>query len=359
MSKDGAGSGAKRLVFKTKEEKTVRLPKQGGMPESVHIFDDESILAVNAALGAQRPLLVRGEPGTGKSQLARAAAAKLGRSLVQLSVDSRTESQDLLWSVDSVARLAEAQVMGALIGTENVLLDDMGAPEKPKTTQDRVREQMNVLNFVRPGVLWWAFDWKSAEEQAKQVKVQPPETPEGWSPADGVVVLIDEIDKADASVPNGLLDAFGHGRFDVPGRTKPVSKDEPSTEPPVKEKSPEPLVIITTNEERSLPDAFLRRCLVLHLGLPDNEIQLTETLVTRGKAHFPSCADAVLTKAASLIVGDRKKCRDAGIAAPGLAEYLDLLRAVTNQPDTNAQIQENLLDAVAPFTFRKHPESKA
>ncbi len=96
----------------------LELPAQGALPATVHVFDAESVDAVNAALAAGRPLLVRGEPGTGKSQLARAAAGGLGRPLVSTVIEARTEARDLLWSFDTVARLAEAQVQGALAGRD-------------------------------------------------------------------------------------------------------------------------------------------------------------------------------------------------------------------------------------------------
>src|SRR5687768_8260151 len=97
-----------------RENDAIPLPALGGMPPSVHVIDEDSILAVNAALTTGRPLLVRGEPGTGKSQLARAAAAALQRAFLPHAVDGRTETRDLLFTVDAVARLAMAQVMGAL-----------------------------------------------------------------------------------------------------------------------------------------------------------------------------------------------------------------------------------------------------
>ncbi len=311
----------------------IPLPARRGMPASVHVIDGDSVLAINAALGAGRPLLLRGEPGTGKSQLARAAAEGLGRAFVHFAVDGRTEAHDLLWSIDAVARLAEAQVMGALHGI----------------SEQEVRRRIDVLEFLRPGVLWWAFAWASAAEQASRARVRIPETPQGWSPERGVVVLIDEIDKADASVPNGLLDAFGHGCFDVPGRD-PVSVETTTTAP---------LVVITTNEERSLPDAFLRRCLVHHLRLPDDPRQLADTLVARGKAHFPQSSSQVLLAAAEQLIQDREAYRREGLAVPGLAEYIDLVRAVTRQEEAETQ-QLALLAKIARFAFRKHPsESEA
>lgn len=305
----------------------IRLPALGGMPKSVHVIDEDSILAINAALATGRPLLVRGEPGTGKSQLARAAAVALDRAFVPHAVDGRTETRDLLWSVDAVARLAMAQVMGALHNVEH----------------DEVKRRIDVLEFVQPGPLWWAFSWVSAREQATRSGVSEPITPKGWTPERGAVVLVDEIDKADAAVPNGLLDALGHGRFDVPGRAA-VTLDHAHP----------PLVVITTNEERSLPDAFLRRCLVLHLTLPEETAALVETLVARGRAHFEQCAVGVLTKAAELLAKDRAELRRQDLAPPGLAEYIDLVQAVIRQRTTEAD-QIALLERIAKFALRKHP----
>ena len=95
-------------------KKPIPLPVRGGPADQVHLFEAEDIQAINAALAAERPLLVRGEPGSGKSQLARAAAQCLGRAFISFTVDSRTESRDLLWEFDAVQRLADAQLTAAL-----------------------------------------------------------------------------------------------------------------------------------------------------------------------------------------------------------------------------------------------------
>lgn len=305
---------------------SIQLPDRGGMPESVHVIDEPSILAVNAAIAARRPLLVRGEPGTGKSQLARAASEWLGRAFVPHSVDGRTEPRDLLYTVDAFARLAEAQLLGAL---------------KSIAPEDAIK-RTDVLNFVHPGPLWWAFDWESAVMQAKAVRVLAPVPPSDWSVGEGVVVLVDEIDKADSAIPNGLLDALGHGRFDVPGRNEPVAAKHA------------PLVVVTTNEERALPDAFLRRCLVLHLSLPESAGELKELLVARGQAHFPTCPTSVLEDAADLLVKDREEIRRRDLGPPGLAEYIDLVRAVVDQVEGEVS-QRELVKKIAAFTLQKHP----
>lgn len=303
----------------------VPLPAMGGMTSSVHVIDKESIDAINAALVTRRPLLVRGEPGTGKSQLARAAAVLLGRNFLVHSVDARTETRDLLWTLDAVARLAKAQLMGALSNVDDTVLE----------------KHVGVLKFVQPGPIWWAFDGKAAFDQAKLAGV---EAPPGWKSGLSSVVLVDEIDKSDSSVPNGLLDALGHGRFDVPGRG-PVEMNAAQL----------PLILMTTNEERSMPDAFLRRCLVLHLALPTERKQLEDKLVAYGRAHFGSCDERVLRLAAEQLANDREEHKARDLTPPGLAEYIDLIRAVTELRSGDANAQLELLRDISKFMYRKHP----
>ena len=192
-------------------DERVELAPQGGIADQVHLFEKKTITAINASLASSRPLLVRGEPGIGKSQLARAAAKALGRIFLQEVVDSRTEAQDLLWHFDAIERLAEAQLAGAL-GEEG----------------QSVRKRLAVNNFLRPGVLWWAYSWSGAAAQAEIVNVAPPPQPDGGKAENGAVVLIDEIDKAETDVPNGLLEALGNGQFTPFGHTEAVVSSDPA-----------------------------------------------------------------------------------------------------------------------------------
>ena len=303
----------------------IRLPAMGSLPETHHIFHEKDIHAVNAALAARRPLLVRGEPGTGKSQLARAVAQALGRVLVSAVIDVRTEAQDLQWTFDAVRRLADAQVL------------------RP-TEQVDVEKVLNEEKYVTPGPLWWAFNWKTAEELGKPYDRPTPPVCEGCAVENGVVVLLDEIDKADSSVPNSLLECLGNGVFHAPGG-------------PVEVGTPAPLVIVTTNEERALPDPFLRRCLVRHLRVPEPPL-LRDWLIARGEAHIQSIDRPVwpelLRRAAELVERDRELVSEQGYTPPGAAEYLDLVRAVIELAES-PEHQEIVLEQISEFTLRKHP----
>ncbi|MBF0187017.1 MAG: AAA family ATPase [Magnetococcales bacterium] len=316
------------------------LCNQDGTPTTAHVFGRRDVQAINAALAAERPLLLRGEPGIGKSQLARAAAKALQRHFVHHVVDLRSESRDLLWHYDAVERLADAQLSGAL-----------------KESPDVVQTRLDVCNYLYPRALWWAFDWGSAREQAIRTRtrsrnrnseaaiVEPHQREPDALIDNGCVVLIDEIDKAEADMPNGLLEALGAGEFTPQGWDRAVVA-----------KRPLPLVIITTNEERTLPDAFIRRCLVLHLEMPEEEEKQQAFLLERGRAHFkgePEC-ESVLEKAAELTITDRKHAEEKHLRPlPGQAEYLDLLRAVFRLNPGDPEQQKRVMDEIAEFTLQK------
>lgn len=310
-----------------KANEPVVLEMSGDRPEQVHLFDKDSIDAVNAALAARRPLLIRGEPGVGKSQLARAVAKVLKRAFIAYVVDAQAEARDLLCHFDAVQRLAEAQ-LGQALGAD----------------ADAMKKELKVDNYLYPGPLWWAFNWTDAQTQAGEVRQSPPPQFGDCSHTNGCVLLIDEIDKAEMDLPNGLLEALGEGRFTPLGRKEPVCVS-----------GVPPLVIITTNGERALPNAFLRRCLVLHLDLFGGELKPLDTLVKRGKAHFPELDDEkVIRPAAELLLNDRSKAEeDKRQPLPGQAEFLDLLRAVRNLADDGKGEPAEFISKVAQYIMNK------
>lgn len=309
-----------------------------------HVMDDEQHWAIQAALAANRPLLVRGEPGIGKTQLAYAAAKMLKRPIITFTVDSNTESQDLMWTFDAVQRLAEAQVAASLY-----------------RDREELRKEIDVRRFVRPGPIWWAIDWESAAERL-QSTTQLPKIPKNWTPSQGVVVLIDEIDKADSDVPNGLLEAFGTRQFMPHGWTAPIT---------MKTEVESPLIVVTTNEERVLPDAFLRRCFVLHLRMPDcvqpngedlesaDREKFVAFLIDRGNAHFKELIPTEqLRIAAELLLNDRKAAILSNQSPkPGQAEYLDFLRAMvklaSSRKGKREDVYAEISQQISRFVFKK------
>lgn len=318
------------------DTRNVRIPSGLSGKTIRHVFDEASIESVDAALAARRPLLVRGEPGVGKSQLARAAAAALGRVFVGRVVNARTEPDDLLWNFDAVARLADAQV------------------QKAKDSQSPPTDvSLDVKYYIEPGPLWWALNYRSARSQlatrlrrkASEGERVPgePSAAHGADPKNGVVLLIDEIDKSDTSVPNGLLGALGDRGFDVPsfGRVE-LEGGEP------------PLVIITTNEERTLPSAFLRRCFVMHMKI--DEKRLASVLRERGIAHLGegTIDDAVLAETEKLLLKARNDAREARtVPLPGQAEYIDLLNALHELAPNSPAKQLELVVRLQRYGFRK------
>ena len=223
-----------------------------------YVASDDLALAVNAAVTLQRPLLVKGEPGTGKTELARQVAAALDLPLIEWHVKSTTKAQQGLYEYDAVSRLRDSQLGEA-----------------------RVHE---VRNYIRKGKLWQAFE------------------------AEGrVVLLIDEIDKADIEFPNDLLQELDRMEFHVYETGEMVRAKH------------RPVVIITSNNEKELPDAFLRRCFFHYIRFPDEE-----TLAAIVRVHFPDIKERLLTAALTQfyeireVPGLKKK--------PSTSEVLDWLR---------------------------------
>jgi len=308
----------------------VLFEREDTAPEQCHVFDGDSITAINAALAANRPLLLLGEPGVGKSQLARAAARRLGRVFISVVVDAKTESRDLMYRYDAVQRLADAQVKAALAVSNSELAS-------------KLESELAAENYLIPGPLWWAFAWDLALTQSP-ANSPPQELVNPGDPMLGTVLLIDEIDKGQSELPNGLLEALGDGCFAPDGFNQTVTIEQTP-----------PLVVITSNDERQLPAAFVRRCLVHRLSLPEASKELQKYLMELAQVHQPDQDGKVKKKAAQLLAQDRESAREAGVRPlPGLAEYFDMLRVLQRQYPGDKAAQLDAIDAVAQFTSGKY-----
>jgi len=246
---------------------------------SNYVATDDLQLAVNAAIQLQKPLLIKGEPGTGKTMLAEQVAAALGLELIQWHIKSTTRAQQGLYEYDAVSRLRDSQ---------------LGDP--------RVHD---IANYIIKGKLWQAFE---ADKP--------------------VVLLIDEIDKADIEFPNDLLLELDKMEFYV-YETRQVIKAKQR-----------PVVIITSNNEKELPDAFLRRCFFHYIRFPD-----AVTMEKIVAVHFPDIKKELLSQALDIFFDVRKV---PGLKKkPSTSELIDWLKlivaddipeAVLKNPDTKSAI---------------------
>ena len=223
-----------------------------------YVATPDLMLAVNASIRLQRPLLIKGEPGTGKTMLAEEVATALGLPLLQWHIKSTTKAQQGLYEYDAVSRLRDSQL-----------------------GDDRVKD---IANYIVKGVLWQAFEAESP-----------------------TVVLIDEVDKADIEFPNDLLRELDRMEFHVYETRKTVRARH------------RPIVFITSNNEKELPDAFLRRCFFHYIRFPDRD-----TMARIAEVHFPGIKPALLREALTVffevreVPGLKKK--------PSTSELLDWLK---------------------------------
>ncbi len=243
-----------------------------------YVATQDLTVAVNAAITLERPLLVKGEPGTGKTELARQVAGALGLPIFEWHIKSTTKAQQGLYEYDAVSRLRDSQLGDA-----------------------RVHD---VANYIKRGKLWQAFE------------------------ADGkVVLLIDEIDKADIEFPNDLLQELDRMEFHVYETGEMVVAKH------------RPIVIITSNNEKELPDAFLRRCFFHYIRFPD-----ADTMKRIVAVHHPGIKDALLTAALTQFYeiremnGLKKK--------PSTSEVLDWLKLLLAEDLSPEDLKRDGKDAL-------------
>src|SRR6266436_944671 len=239
---------------------------------AAYVSTDDLTLAVNAAITLQRPLLVKGEPGTGKTMLALEVARSLGVPILEWHIKSTTKAQQGLYEYDAVSRLRDSQ-----LGDERV---------------------HDIHNYIVRGMLWQAFAADSP-----------------------VVLLIDEIDKADIEFPNDLLRELDRMEFYVYETRETVRAKH------------RPVIVITSNNEKELPDAFLRRCFFHYIKFPDRETM--EKIV---EVHFPGIKQRLVAEALKLfyeirdVPGLKKK--------PSTSELLDWLKLLLNEDMTPEMLRE-------------------
>ncbi len=238
-----------------------------------YVATDDLTIAVNAAVTLERPLLVKGEPGTGKTELARQVSSALGLKMIEWNIKSTTRAQQGLYEYDAVSRLRDSQ-----LGEERV---------------------HDVANYIRKGKLWQAFE---ADEK--------------------VVLLIDEIDKADIEFPNDLLQELDKMEFFVYETGETIKARQ------------RPIVIITSNNEKELPDAFLRRCFFHYIRFPE-----MDTLKKIVEVHHPGIKEALLTTALTQFYDIREQ---QGLKKkPSTSEVLDWLKLLLAEDMDAADLKKD------------------
>ena len=245
-----------------------------------YIATEDLRVAVNAAINLEKPLLVKGEPGTGKTELARQISKSLNLEIIEWNIKSTTKAQQGLYEYDAITRLRDSQ-----LGDERV---------------------KDVKNYIKKGKLWEAFESENRP-----------------------ILLIDEIDKADIEFPNDLLQELDRMEFYVYETGETIAAEK------------RPVVIITSNNEKELPDAFLRRCFFHYISFPDNE-----TMQKIVDVHYPDIKTKLVSESLKVfyelreIPGLKKK--------PSTSELLDWLKLLMNEDITPEMLREKNSNNIIP-----------
>jgi MoxR-like ATPase len=268
----------------------VHRPPGDAEGRRTYVYERSLILAINVALATGRPLLLAGEPGCGKTALAASAARVLRWPLYEHTIGSRSRASEMLWEIDTLRRLSDAY--------------------------DTSRQVLPDAHYVQPGKLWWALAPSTAALRGLLADEQHPNAPPVVVPPnhsphpDGAVLLIDEIDKAEPDVPNDLLDVLDTRSVTVLGRR-------------IERERAKVLIVITTNLERELPGAFVRRCVVHRF--PKAE---PGWFVAIAKQRHPTLDVALAQQVEDQLMAQRESARERGQRLPGTAEYLDAIDAL-------------------------------
>jgi MoxR-like ATPase len=245
---------------------------------NAYVATDDLTIAVNASITLERPLLVKGEPGTGKTELAKQISKSLNLQMIEWNIKSTTKAQQGLYEYDAVTRLRDSQ-----LGDERV---------------------KDVKNYIKKGKLWEAFEAKEK-----------------------VVLLIDEIDKADIEFPNDLLQEIDKMEFHVYETNEVIKATN------------RPIVIITSNNEKELPDAFLRRCFFHYIRFPEDEVMRKIIDV-----HFPKIKAQLVTQALSQFYEIRET--PSLKKKPSTSEVLDWLKLLLAEDLTPEDLKRDGKDAL-------------